>query len=441
MDHPSPLEYLRRGLLATVWVGSVSLQFATHPLLEKGLAAALVLYITISLTNTRGSNRVIALAISIATGLLLWSGAPFSGVIDSFQPTMIFAALLPTLLLVRGTARRMAAVQLTQERLADLPDRLADIGTLFGAHVFGAVLNTGAFAIMSSVISKEADEPRRLAAAAAANRGMNSAILWSPFFIGFAVAATYIPSVQLWQVLALGSVMVAMSFGLGLFMFHRPFGLAEIKQALVCLAPIAPAMAVVATLVISFGALSGLSTMGSVLIVMPVLCGLWMSRNPGAARATVFETWRGIGSMGDEMLLITSAFILGTVAEQAPVITQTVAPLLGENLPGAAAIAILPGSMVILAVLGVHPIITGIVLLGALTSLPIEVSDVALFHAMLVGWSLGAVISISSLSVVVSAMMYGIVPAQLSYGRNLRFVLIYAVLAIIFLLGVDWVLL
>ena len=46
----------------------------------------------------------------------------------------------------------------------------------------------------------------------------------------------------------------------------------------------------------------------------------------------------------------------------------------------------------------------------------------------------------SSRSVVISAMMYGVAPAQLAYGRNLRFVLIYAVLAIVILSGMDWIL-
>ena len=36
---------------------------------------------------------------------------------------------------------------------------------------------------------------------------MSMAILWSPFFVAFAVAASYLPMVPPWQIFALGFVL------------------------------------------------------------------------------------------------------------------------------------------------------------------------------------------------------------------------------------------
>ena len=92
----------------------------------------------------------------------------------------------------------------SRERLAALPRRWADVGVTLGSHVLGSILNTGAFAIMSSVVDERAGAGRRRRAAEASLRGMNTAVLWSPFFVGFAVAGTYLPSVPPWQVSAPG---------------------------------------------------------------------------------------------------------------------------------------------------------------------------------------------------------------------------------------------
>ena len=54
-------------------------------------------------------------------------------------------------------------------------------------------MNIGAFALVSAALPSDAGEQRRQVAAEAALRGMNAAVLWSPFFISFAVAGIYLP--------------------------------------------------------------------------------------------------------------------------------------------------------------------------------------------------------------------------------------------------------
>ena len=84
---------------------------------------------------------------------------------------LIFTALLPTMALVRATASMMPSVHRTQDALAQLPASASSGGLHLAANIFGGIINTGALAILSAAIPKDADDQRRQLAAEAALRG------------------------------------------------------------------------------------------------------------------------------------------------------------------------------------------------------------------------------------------------------------------------------
>ena len=94
-------------------------------------------------------------------------------------------------------------------------------------------------------------------------------------------------------------------------------------------------------------------------------------------------------------------------------------------------------SQLLPAMVGVHPIISGTVVLAALTSQPLTVAPLLLFQAMVAGWALGTMISMSAISVVTSASMFNIPPHHLAYGRNLPYALAVAGLVVAVLSGLD----
>jgi hypothetical protein len=426
--------------LALVWLLSVAGLFAAPAWTQTLAVVLLVLYLASVVSELRRETLIVTLFIALLTGLLVAFDGDLGSAATGLERTLLFAALLPTLRLVRATARGLPPVLATQERLAALPPRRADVGIVLGAHVFGSMLNTGAFAIMSAVVPDDAAAPRRRAAAQAALRGMNIAILWSPFFVGFAVAVTYVPGVPAWQIMSLGLALVCGAVVVGLLMFARPIEPGAIPVVLTCLMPIAPTMFIAIGAVAVCGLMTGLTALASVIVVMPVLCaGAWLlvgARVP----AVLDETWRGMRHMGDDLLLITAAMTLGTVAENAPALQGALASLVGDNLTAPAILALLVFSMLIPAVIGIHPMITGSVMLAALSALPLAVSDLALMEAMLVGWALGSMVSISSLSVVTSGAMFSTPPLKLAYGPNLPYAIVVAAFAVVVLSLVDFVL-
>ncbi len=424
-------------LMCLVWA-LVLLDIALHaPALSRLAAAGLVLYVALSLRGARRETLVIFSCVTLAVVALVYVGALAESVVAGVERALLFAALLPTLRTTRAAIRRLGAVVRARERLAALPERWGDVGVTLGSHVFGSMLNTGAFAIMSTVVPEQAPPRRRLRAAEASLRGMNTAILWSPFFVGYAVAATYLPSVRPWEIAALGLAMAACVVGIGLSMFTRPMEPRAVGAALGCLAPILPGMAIAGGAVVACGSLTRLSTLEAVLVMMPLLAGLAVAGGGASPREVVHETREGLGRMGDDMLLIVAAMTLGTVAEASEELRAVLDPLLGGAMPPGATLALLTFSILLPAMAGVHPMITGTVVLAALTGVGHGVSDLVLMEAMLVGWGFGSMVSISSLSVVTAGAMYDTAPLRLAYSRNLAYVLVAATVAVAALTAVD----
>ena len=111
---------------------------------------------------------------------------------------LIFAAIIPTQAMMRAVAMTMPSVRQTQTELGALPPANTASGLQLVSHFLGGVINTGTFALIAASQPQDAKDDRRLIAALASLRGMNSSVLWSPFFVSFAVALTYLPQQAAW---------------------------------------------------------------------------------------------------------------------------------------------------------------------------------------------------------------------------------------------------
>ena len=277
-------------------------------------AALLLLFIAMTARRIRRETWLVVGGIALAGAVVLALGGRPALFWQGIERALIFAGLLPTLQLTRALAWRMPPAVRARERLADLPARAADIGLMAGAQAFGYVLSTGAFAMMSSLVAPDVAERRRRAAGAATLRGMSMAILWSPFFVAFAVAATYLPMVPPWQIFALGFVLTVGALGLSILMFARPLSLAVVGQVLICLTPILPYLVLIVGAVMAAAAWFGLSTLGAVMVMMPLLVGLQVIVRPSLLTPVVRDTARGFDRLGDDLLLITASMSLATAA-------------------------------------------------------------------------------------------------------------------------------
>ena len=424
----------QRLLLLAIWLGTVvSLFLPTDSWWAPIVASGLGLYILSALPHARRETLIIVTLIGLLSAVLLFTGADSSQILNGLQRTLVFAALLPTLQLTRATARRLPVVQFSQQRMRALPLRGANISILLGSQLFGAVLNTGAFAMMAAVIPENAEAEQRRSAALASLRGMNIAVLWSPFFVGFAVANTYWPSVALWQIMPLGLALVVLGLILALLLFARPLNWDGLSKALYCLRPLLLPMIFAASLVIGIGLFTPLTTLGSILVIMPALCWSQLLRQPGATRAISRDPYINLSSFGDDLLIISAAMILGTLAETAPAIDSYITPILSVYSAPAAVIALIIGSMVAGGLVGLHPMISGTILAVGLTQIPLGISDLVLMQSLLIGWGLTSMTSLSSLSMITAGAMYQVPPLRLFFSINIIFASLFAAICVLIL--------
>lgn len=417
----------RPPVLLAIWLSALVLLWIDIDWLHTVASAGLGGVVVLSLLDARRETLAVFALIAALAGGLLWAGADPGEMMRGLDRTLIFAGLLPTLAMTRTVARGLPAVRTAQHRIASLPERLSGIGLLFGAHAFGVVLNTGSFAFMASVIPDDADARQRRAAALASLRGMNTVALYSPFLVGFAVAYTYVPDVPVWQAFALGGSMAGCGLIISLLIFARPLSFDVVGRGLSCLAPIGMLMGVVAALVISASQVFPISTLGAVLMVMPLLCGLHLVQRPHRVAEVYRETKASMSTMGDDLLIVSTSLVLGTLAETAPPILDVMAPWIADHLPVWAVFAAVAGSMVLFAIIGVHPMITGTVMMVAVTTSDLAVAHLPLMTAMLFGWGMGAMSSISSLTVVTAGRLFALRPLSLAISPNLIYVAVFFV--------------
>ena len=134
-------------------------------------ALAFGIFILLTITRLRWDSLVILAVLAVVFWILVDSMPGPAALLAGGERMLIFAALLPTMALVRATAMTMPTVKETQQRLARLPDNAFSGGQQLAAHVFGGIINTGALALLSAALPSDlmphgAARPQRRSSAA-----------------------------------------------------------------------------------------------------------------------------------------------------------------------------------------------------------------------------------------------------------------------------------
>lgn len=337
---------------------------------------------------------------------------------NSSEFVLIFACLIPTLTLVRSTAMTMSSVTETQKSLASLDSASSANGIQLTSHMLGGIINVGTFALVAVALPQDADTRRRYIAGTATLRGMNSAILWSPFFLSFAVASVYLPEGFAAGAITLG-VFNAVSFLLiTQIIFSPKESNISILQSLLPLKPIALRLVVIIVSVIVTSALIGLTALSAVCVAMPALCIFQFLRRPNKIK-DVFKNFNNLQkNSGDEVVIISLSMLIASQLGQADQITAVLASFFGMAPDVKMILFILPFLVWASSVIGIHPVISSAPLLAFIAP-SLTVYDAAFVaQAHMIGWSTGTMVSFASLSTIIAAENFKISPAKVSFGVN-----------------------
>ena len=387
------------------------------------MVALLVIFFVISIPSLPRHTQVLCGVLVVVVAVLAGVYDQWKAVPDGISRAAIFPAFLSTIVLLRAAADQRPEIVRARQLFGALPASERDSGIVMATHLIGALLQVGVFAIIAPILGKDATVEERRQVFTVSIRGMATVPFWSPFIVGMAVASQYLPLVPLWQIITLGLVMTFVGFLISAAGFDRNPGVSRLFRALVSLAPVALPVFIAALIVVGVTAFTGLSTLQSLILALPLPCMLAIYLAPtGNVTKALSQTAEGIGKIGPEISILVCATTLGAVFEAALPDSGLLGWLRVLDLPAWAVIFVVIFAMSIAGLFGVHAIVTGTFLLVVFTSVPTPVSDLILMQALLVGWGLCSVISIGSLSIATGAAMFGIPPTDLVTRANIAYV-------------------
>jgi len=413
-------------LVGALWVMAVARILVPLPLVAEALTwamtGALVIYLLAILPTAPRHTKILCSILGAATVAICALYGQWNGIVDGLTRASIFPGFLATIVLLRATADQRPEIAAARRMFSALDPARRDSGIVIGTHMIGFIIQVGVFAILAPILGRDAAAEERREVFTAAIRGMSVVPLWSPFTVGMAVASQYLPLVPLWLIMSLGLSMAIICFTVSYFGFDRNRGFQPLILAMRSLVPVVIPILIAAAAVVATTMVTSLSTLQALIIALPIPCLLAILQVPtGSIRRALRQTVGGFSQIGPETSIICVATILGIVFEASLAHTGLIGWLENQNLAAAVIIFTVIMTMNLAGLLGVHPMVTGTMLLVMFTSVPTGVADLILMQALLVGWGLGSGISIGSLSVATGATMFRLPPTQLVTRANIIF--------------------
>lgn len=411
---------LRLVLLLLAWAAAI-LQIlfgAAVTSVSNAAVGVYLIYLLITLPLIKKGSVIIIWFLGLI-GVLTIHEISQEVIFDAGRFVLIFAGLVPTMILAKSTASTMPSVVKTQERLAALPPKQSSAGLQIAGHAFGGVINTGTFAMLSAALPPSSSKERRQIAAMAALRGMNASAVWSPFFVAFAIGQSYIEPAASWWAIAVGVMMALLFNAVTLPIFTKGLNLQVLKASLNCLQPVALRLLVVLASVLAVALIFNFTALSAVVATMPVLILVQFWRQPQNVKTIINLTTTSLKGISDDIVVISSAMILGFLVTRTDGIATILALISADTFPAYVALIITPVAMMLASVVGIHPVISSTVLLSLFSGAGSDAAPFLLMQAHLLGWATGTMSSIASLSVITCSTLYRVSGRDLAMGANM----------------------
>ncbi|SEA39238.1 hypothetical protein [Rubrimonas cliftonensis] len=421
---------------AALWALNVQHVAAPWPPLRDAAVALLVAYLALTLRQASRTTALIAAACAAVTAMLLATGSPSASIRDGLDFALVFMGFFPALVMVRAAFEAGPQIGRVARRLAARGAAGRSDSLLLLAHVTGAVMTMGAVGVVGPLAQSSGEDASRDAAALTCLRGMCLAVLWTPFTVGMGFAASHLPSVPLWEASLCGAALAAVGLAASL---RGGRDLRSVGGAVADVAPVtAPALLAAAAL-IAANAATGLSTLHLIILLMPPVSLLYVWRmRPGSVAPLGARVWRDLGGMGNDMLLFSCSIAMGFALQAHPGFEGALTGLGLDGLPAVALMAMLTTMALLCALAGLHVTVTGAVTIAIASGLDGALSDLAVFLLILFAWSMGAMLSMSSLAVAVTGRTFDVPMGRLIYGANLPFAAVLGLTLTLAVGLIDW---
>ena len=421
-------------VLFAIWAIELAGLVWSPPEMRTASGILMIAYLTLSLPRLRRGTIVLCLPLAVgAAALATWYGQ-WGAIFRGFAGGAVFVAFFGSIVLLRAIADRRPEIARARTLFTGLRREETNGAFLVGAHLIGAVLVVGVMALLAPILGRDADDATRRRAAEVSQRGMCLAPLWSPFWVAAAFAAQQIHGVPAWQIMGVGAALAAVGLVVAHVMYARGVGLGDLWRAIRGFAPIVPIVLLCAAAIAVLSSVAGLSTLKALIATIPALAVLvCVFEGRRYARVLAAETWRGGGRIADEVSVVTVAMVLGRVLEHAIHEAGLGSAIGALGLPPWAVIAAVVATITIAALVGIHQIVSLLVVFVVFAPLDTGVADVILMEAGLVGWGFASMVGVTAVSTATASAMFRVPRGQLIFGPNLAFVAVFGALSVVLL--------
>ncbi|MCL6416620.1 hypothetical protein MIB92_13250 [Aestuariirhabdus sp. Z084] len=276
-----------------------------------------------------------------------------------------------------------------EEAKEQLPQGKRAIGSsLLAVHLFGAVINLSSIFIIGDRISRRLKLSRIQVLVLV--RGFSAAAFWSPFFAAMAVALSYAPNASLPKLWLAGMPLAVAALIITYWQMSRDGEepASEFTGYPMHYGGLWLPLLLAALVFASRAFYPSMSVLALITLLSPLLAILVLAvRRERVLNQLMTHSSQRLPQMGNELTLFQAAGVLGYGLER-------LASTLVDQFPlqqfGALEACVAYAGIVLLAVAGVHPIIS-ISLVGALLA-PLNPDHTLLALVFLSAWSLGSVV-------------------------------------------------
>jgi hypothetical protein len=430
---PSLVRMMGRMLLL-LWPLELLRLIVSPPWINNAAGLLFVIYLLLAFMVVRAGNRLLTAFLLLGIVGLVIADEAWHLAMEGVQGSLVFAAFLPTVFLLRNAIAGDRRLLHYRERLEGIdPQRQAGM-MLVGAHVLGSTLTVGAFAVLSPVLPQDAGAARRRTVALVTMFGISLSVLWSPVFVAMAVVSEFMPHVPLWQPILVGFTLGSIGILMALAFLRLPDKLVLVGRGIFALRAIIPwvvSAAVVIVLVRTFTSLSTLEAAS--LTLLPLAAGLLVSQSPDLRQQALQQTRERLDQLGAEISIVAWAFALGTVMRGSSTVELLVQGLFGPDTAVLLLVTIIVAGMLIAVVIGGHPIVAASIMLAVFGSADTGLTDLVLCGAVLLGWACSSMIGPATLIVIVASGMYRVDRSSLILSRNTLLNVMFALTGVVLL--------
>ena len=422
------IDKIRLFLLCIAWsTAIINVIFGQSALvLANAGVLSLLLFFVLTFSRLKKESFTIIIILVVVAFFLLDQFPSFEDFLSAGRFTLVFAALLPTMTLVRSASLKVKRVKNSQDLLRNLPTSISTSGFQIASHFFGSVINTGTFSILSAALPENSDKNYRKAIAEACLRGMNTSATWSPFFVAFAVGQAFIDKTNSWIAMACG-ILVGMLFNLvSLPVFAYGSTLNKIKYSLACLSPVFPLLTIIMFSVLSVSLFFDFTALSAVVLVMPMLIVIYLFFNLKNFSEIYSNTKSWLLNSSDDITVICIAMLVGYLISRSNSINDYFLLLDSAFFPAWSLLALTPLIITVFSFMGIHPVITSTIALSLLTTAQTDIHPALLMQAHLVGWAAGTMSSVASLSILTCSNLFQVESRKLAFGPNLLTAVIFS---------------